>query len=161
MTPKERGRLLWAIGERVRAESDRLALIETLDSGKPLRDAAITVQRTADYFCYYAGIVDKLEGSSIPLGASKVCFTERVPIGVTGHIVPWNVPISMVARGLAPALACGNTAVVKPAEDTPLTAILLAELMQNAGLPKGVVNVVTGPAAVSVRPSANIKASAM
>ncbi|MCP4248995.1 MAG: aldehyde dehydrogenase family protein, partial [bacterium] len=76
--------------------------------------------------------------------SKKVCFTERVPIGVTGHIVPWNVPISMVARGLGPALACGNTAVVKPAEDTPLTAILLARLMQETGLPPGVVNVVTG-----------------
>ena len=148
MPPKQRGQLLWAIGERIRSEAGRLALIETLDSGKPLRDAEITVQRTADYFCYYAGIVDKLEGTTVPLGASKVCFTERVPIGVTAHIVPWNVPISMVARGLAPALACGNTAVVKPAEDTPLTAILLAELAQDAGLPPGVVNVVTGPGSI-------------
>lgn len=144
MAPKDRGRLLWAVGERIRKEAGRLALIETLDSGKPLRDAQATVQRTADYFCYYAGMVDKLEGTTVPLGKSKICFTERVPIGITGHIVPWNVPVSMVARGLGPALACGNTAIVKPAEDTPLTALLLVELMEEVGVPPGVVNVVCG-----------------
>lgn len=142
--PKTRGRLLWNVGEEVRRQINRLALIETLDTGKPLKDARVSVERTADFFCYYAGIVDKLEGTSIPLGKNKVCFTERVPIGVTGHIVPWNVPIHMVARGLGPALACGNTAVVKPAEDTPLTALLLVELMEQVGIPAGVVNVVTG-----------------
>jgi len=144
MAPKDRGRLLWAVGERIREEASRLALIETLDSGKPLRDAQASVQRAADYFCYYAGIVDKLEGTTVPLGKSKISFTERVPIGVTGHIVPWNVPVSMVARGLGPALACGNTAIVKPAEDTPLTAVLLVELMEEVGVPPGVVNVVCG-----------------
>ncbi len=144
LSPKDRGRMLWSIGERIRENVERLALIETLDCGKTLQDSTITVERAVDYFSYYAGIVDKLEGTTIPLGDSKVCFTERVPVGVTGHIVPWNVPISTFARGIAPTLACGNTAVVKPAEDTPLTAILLAELMQEAGLPPGVVNVVTG-----------------
>lgn len=142
--PRSRGRILWAIGERIRGDLDRIALIETLDSGKPLRDARASVERAADYFTYYAGLTDKLEGTSVPLGRDKVCFTERVPIGVTGHIVPWNVPLSMVARGLAPALACGNTAVVKPAEDTPFTAILLSEICLEAGVPPGVVNVVTG-----------------
>ena len=144
MVPKARGRLLWAAGEHIRSDVERLALVECLDSGKPLRDARISVERAAEFFCYYGGMVDKLEGTTVPLGGEKVCFTERVPIGVTGHIVPWNVPVSMVARGLAPALACGNTAVVKPAEDTPLTAILMAELLQEAGVPTGVVNVVTG-----------------
>ncbi|MFT5113999.1 MAG: aldehyde dehydrogenase (NAD+) [Parasphingorhabdus sp.] len=144
MSPKQRGDLLWKSGEAIRAKADELGLVETLDTGKPLKEAVINVHRTADYFCYYAGIADKLEGSSIPLGDNKVCFTERVPIGVTGHIVPWNVPISMVARGIAPALACGNTAVVKPAEDTPLTAILLAEILEQTGIPAGVVNIVTG-----------------
>ncbi len=142
--PKIRGRLLWKVGEEVRKQSERLALIETLDTGKPLKHARVSVERTADFFCYYAGLVDKLEGTTVPLGKDKVCFTERVPIGVTGHIVPWNVPIHMVARGLGPALACGNTAVVKPAEDTPLTALLLVELMEQVGIPAGVVNVVTG-----------------
>ncbi len=149
MTPKARGQLLHKCGERIRADAGRLALIEALDSGKPHRDAEATVQRAADYFIYYAGMVDKLEGTTIPLGENKVCFTERVPLGVTGHIVPWNVPVSMVARGIAPALACGNTAVVKPAEDTPLTAVLLAELLEEAGLPKGVVNVVSGRGSVA------------
>jgi len=80
----------------------------------------------------------------VPLGKDKVCFTERVPIGVTGHIIPWNVPINMVARGLGPALACGNTAVIKPAEDTPMTALLVVEILEQAGIPPGVVNIVTG-----------------
>ena len=149
MSPKARGRLLWSAGEHVRSHVDRLALIETLDSGKPHREARLSVERAADFFCYYAGMVDKLEGTTVPLGPGKVCFTERVPIGVTGHIVPWNVPISMVARGLAPALACGNTAVIKPAEDTPLTALLLAELLEEAGLTAGVINVVTGHGSVA------------
>ncbi|MBT3973435.1 MAG: aldehyde dehydrogenase family protein, partial [Acidiferrobacteraceae bacterium] len=144
LTPKARGRLLWEVGNRIRQDIEHLTLVETLDTGKPFNDAKATVERTADYFCYYAGIVDKLEGTTVPLGPSKVCFTERVPIGVTGHIVPWNVPISMVARGLAPALACGNTAVVKPAEETPLSAILLIELLEEVGVPPGVVNVVPG-----------------
>lgn len=144
ITPTQRGHLLWQVGERVRAEKEILALVETLDTGKPLKDAQACVDRTADYFCYYAGIVDKLEGTSVPLGKNKICFTEPVPIGVTGHIIPWNVPINMVARGLAPALACGNTAVLKPAEDTPLTALMMVELMEAVGIPKGVVNVVTG-----------------
>ena len=144
LTPKDRSRLLWEIGNRIRKDIKRLTLVETLDTGKPFNDAKVTVERTADYFCYYAGIVDKLEGTTVPLGPSKLCFTERVPIGVTGHIVPWNVPISMVARGLAPALACGNTAVVKPAEETPLSAILLVELLEDTGIPAGVVNVIPG-----------------
>ena len=144
ISPKERGRLMWRAGEAIRSQIDRLALVETLDSGKPLRDARGGVERTADYFCYYAGIVDKLEGSTVPLGKDKVCFTERVPIGVTGHIIPWNVPINMVARGLGPALACGNTAVIKPAEDTPMTALLVVEILEQAGIPPGVVNIVTG-----------------
>ncbi len=144
MHPRDRGRLLWQIGDAIQAQKERLALIETLDSGKPLRDAEGGVDRTADYFRYYAGMVDKLEGTSIPLGKDKVCYTEHVPVGVTGHIVPWNVPINVVARGIAPALACGNTAVLKPAEDTPMTALLLVEIMELTGLPPGVVNVVTG-----------------
>jgi acyl-CoA reductase-like NAD-dependent aldehyde dehydrogenase len=144
LKPTDRGRLLWRAGEAVRAQIDRLAHIETLDSGKPLSAARGGVERTADYFCYYAGMCDKLEGTTVPLGKDKVCYTEKVPVGVTGHILPWNVPVNMVARGLAPALACGNTAVIKPAEDTPLTALLVAEIIEQAGIPPGVVNIVTG-----------------
>ena len=149
LKPRERGRLMWRAGEAIRAQVDRLALIETLDSGKPLRDARAGVERTADYFCYYAGIVDKLEGTTVPLGRDKICYTEKVPIGVTGHIIPWNVPINMVARGLGPALACGNTAVIKPAEDTPLTALLVVDILEEAGIPPGVVNIVTGHGGVA------------
>ena len=151
ISPRERGRLMWRAGEAIRSQIDRLALVETLDSGKPIRDARAGVERTADYFCYYAGIVDKLEGSTVPLGKDKVCFTENMPIGVTGHIIPWNVPINMVARGLGPALACGNTAVIKPAEDTPMTALLVVEILEQAGIPPGVVNIVTGHGDVAGR----------
>ncbi|MBT3770043.1 MAG: aldehyde dehydrogenase family protein, partial [Acidiferrobacteraceae bacterium] len=79
LTPKARGRLLWEVGNRIRQDIEHLTLVETLDTGKPFNDAKATVERTADYFCYYAGIVDKLEGTTVPLGPSKVCFTERVP----------------------------------------------------------------------------------
>lgn len=144
LKPTDRARLLWQAGEAIRAQGERLALVETLDSGKPLSAARNGVERSADYFCYYAGIVDKLEGTTVPLGKDKICYTEKVPVGVTGHILPWNVPINMVARGLAPALACANTAVIKPAEDTPLTALLVAEILEQAGIPPGVVNIVTG-----------------
>lgn len=148
LEPKARGKLLWHIGDAIEAKRDPLALVEALDTGKPHKDALASVDRTADFFRYYGGMVDKLEGTSIPLGEGKVCFTEKVPIGVTGHITPWNVPISMVARGLAPALACGNTAVIKPAEDTPLSTVLLVQVLEEAGLPSGVVNVVTGAGSV-------------
>jgi len=144
ISPRERGQILWRVGEAIRDDKERLALVETLDNGKPLKEAEVCVDRTADYFCYYAGMADKLEGSSVPLGAGKLCFTEHVPVGVTGHIIPWNVPLNMIARGLAPALTCGNTAVVKPAEDTSMTALLVVELMEKAGIPPGVVNVVSG-----------------
>ena len=98
MHPRDRGRLLWQVGDAIQAQKERLALIETLDSGKPLRDAEIGVDRTAEYFRYYAGMVDKLEGSSIPLGKDKVCFTEHVPIGVTGHIVKDSTTIDQSSR---------------------------------------------------------------
>lgn len=144
LQPKARGQLLLKISQLIRQRVVLLAQVESIDTGKPLREAEVSVQRAADYFEYYAGAVDKYHGETIPLGNHKICFTLLEPIGVTGHIVPWNVPISMTARGLAPALACGNTAVIKPAEETPMTAVLLAELMIEAGLPAGVCNVVTG-----------------
>jgi aldehyde dehydrogenase (NAD+) len=144
LAPKERGRLLQNIATLMRKRANQLARVESLDTGKPLREARVSVERSADYFDYYGGAVDKHHGETIPLPNGKICFTLLEPIGVTGHIVPWNVPISMAARGLAPALACGNTAVVKPAEEAPMSAVLLAELMIEAGLPAGVCNVVTG-----------------
>lgn len=142
--PKERARLLFDLGRAIEAEADTLAELETLDSGKPLPLSKKEVLSTARYFEFYAGAADKFYGDSIPLGPDYVDFTLREPMGVTAHIVPWNMPLNMVGRSVAPALAMGNTAVVKPAEQTPLTALKLAELMAQVGIPAGVYNVVTG-----------------
>jgi aldehyde dehydrogenase (NAD+) len=142
--PKERARLLFDLARAIEAEADTLAELETLDSGKPLPLSKKEVLSTARYFEFYAGAADKFYGDSIPLGPDYVDFTLREPMGVTAHIVPWNMPLNMVGRSVAPALAMGNTAVVKPAEQTPLTALKLAELMEKVGIPAGVYNVVTG-----------------
>ncbi len=142
--PAERARILYRTAALIRQDAVRLARIETLDSGKPLREAKGDIETAARYFEYYAGIADKMQGDTIPLGPDYVSFTLHEPVGVTAHIIPWNFPLVTTARGIAPALACGCTAVVKPAEQTPLTAILLAEVLEQAGLPKGVYNVVTG-----------------
>ena len=142
--PAERGRILTRTAALIRRDKERLARIETLDSGKPLRESLADMETAAGYFEYYAGIADKLQGDTIPLGPDYVSFTLHEPVGVTAHIIPWNYPLVTTARGVAPALAAGNTAVVKPAEQTSLTAILLADLLAEAGLPAGVYNVVTG-----------------
>ena len=142
--PAERARILYRTAGLIRQDALRLARIETLDSGKPLREAKADIETAARYFEYYAGIADKMQGDTIPLGPDYVSLTLHEPVGVTAHIIPWNFPLVTTARGIAPALACGCTAVVKPAEQTPLTAILLADVLQEAGLPKGVYNVVTG-----------------
>lgn len=142
--PAERGRILYRTAALIRQDAARLARIETLDCGKPLREAKGDIETAARYFEYYAGIADKMQGDSIPLGPDFVSFTLHEPVGVTVHIIPWNFPLVTTARGIAPALACGCTAVVKPAEQTPLTAIMLADILHQAGLPKGVYNVVTG-----------------
>lgn len=143
--PAERSRILYRIAQLIRRDLARLAQVESLDSGKPLREARGDVETSARYFEYYAGIADKLQGETIPLGPGFLSFTLHEPVGVTAHIIPWNFPLVTTARGLAPALAAGCTAVVKPAEQTPLTALLLADLLTEAGLPQGVYNVVTGP----------------
>jgi aldehyde dehydrogenase (NAD+) len=142
--PKERSRVLLEIAAAVRDETERLARVETLENGKPLGEARDQVRRCARHFEYYAGLADKLEGDSIPLGDGYVDYTVHEPLGVTAHIVPWNVPIYLFARSVAPALAAGNTAVVKPAEETPLGALEVAKLAEAAGLPAGVLDVVPG-----------------
>lgn len=142
--PAERARILLRTAQAIREDANRLAIIETLDSGKPLREAHGDIETSARYFEYYAGVADKLQGNSIPLGPDYMSFTVCEPVGVTAHIVPWNFPLVQVARGVAPALAAGNTAIVKPAEQTPMTALLLANILTGAGLPKGVYSVVTG-----------------
>lgn len=144
ITPPERGRILYRAAELVRAHADRLAVVECLDCGKPLGEALGDVAGVARAFEYYAGACDKLHGDSLPLGRDYVAYTLNEPVGVTAHIIPWNFPVSTAARGIAPALAAGCTVVAKPAEQTPLSALLLAEILTEAGLPQGVCNVVTG-----------------
>lgn len=150
--PAERGRILARTAELIRRNSERLAIVECLDSGKPIAEARGDVSGAARTFEYYAGACDKLEGSTFPLPANYVGFSQFEPVGVTAHIIPWNFPISTAARGMAPALAAGCTVVAKPAELSPFTALLLAELLTEAGLPAGVCNVVTGTGAEAGAP---------
>lgn len=142
--PWERGRLLARIARLVEAHADELTEVEMLETGKPAAAARGSVTSTARYFEFYAGVADKIQGTSIPLGEGYLDFTLREPLGVTAHILPWNVPLNMLARGVAPALAAGCTAVVKPAEQTPHGALKLAEIFVEAGMPAGVVNVING-----------------
>ncbi|AZQ67970.1 aldehyde dehydrogenase family protein [Silicimonas algicola] len=142
--PVERGRLLTAISRAIAANEDRIAAIETLCMGKPLKQARGDVRTAARFFEYYAGVADKIEGETIPLGQGMLAWTELEPVGVNAQIVPWNAPLAMLARGLAPALAAGCTVVAKPAETTPLSALILSDICTAAGLPDGVLNIVLG-----------------
>ena len=151
MTPSERGRIIWRIGDLILEHLDELAQLESLDNGKPFAVAqAADVPLAADLFHYMAGWATKIEGNTISIsvpympGANFHAYTLREPVGVVGQIIPWNFPLLMAAWKLGPALACGNTVVLKPAEQTPLTALRLAELIAEAGIPDGVVNVVPG-----------------
>ena len=144
VTPAARGRLLLRLAELVAAHKEELAALETADVGKPLKEAKGDVDGVVSTLIYNAGAADKMEGATIPLGPSVVDFTLLEPLGVTAHIVPWNYPLGMAARSLGPALAAGCTAVLKPAEQTPLSALRFAGLALEAGLPPGVLNVVTG-----------------
>lgn len=144
LAPAERGRLLYRLADAVEAAKDELAALETADVGKPLRESRGDVDGVAATLRYNAGAADKMEGATIPLGPGFVDFTLMEPLGVTAHIVPWNFPLGMAARSLAPALAAGCTAVLKPAEQSPLSALRLAELAAETGFPPGVINVVTG-----------------
>ena len=151
MTPSERGRSVWRIGDLILEHADELAELESLDNGKPRAVARVAdVPLTADLFHYMAGWATKIEGHTIPIsvlyapGTRFHAFTQREPLGVVGQIIPWNFPLLMAAWKLGPALATGNCVVLKPAEQTPLTALRLGELLLEAGLPEGVVNIVTG-----------------
>lgn len=144
MDPDERGRIFTRTAQLIREHSDELAALETLDQGKPIQQAESDIEGAARYFEYYAGTADKLEGSSIPVGMEQVDYTVREPYGVSAQIIPWNFPANLFARGVAPALVAGNTTVVKPAEQTPLSALRLAELCTEAGVPDGTINVVPG-----------------
>jgi acyl-CoA reductase-like NAD-dependent aldehyde dehydrogenase len=149
MAPAARGRVLHRAAALLRANADRLAVVECLDSGKRLSEAQGDVEGAARAFEYYAGATDKLEGKSLPLGRDYVAYTALEPVGVAAQIVPWNYPIATAARGAAPALAAGCAIVVKPAEQTPLTALMLAAILHEAGLPAGACNVVTGTGAAA------------
>src|SRR5438105_7285830 len=145
MNPTERQRLLLRIADLIEANGDELAQLETLDNGKPFAESRnVDIPSTAETFRYYAGWVTKLYGETNPSDETFFNFTLREPVGVCGQIIPWNFPLLMAAWKLGPALACGNTSVLKPAEQTPLTALRLGELLLEAGLPDGVVNIVPG-----------------
>jgi aldehyde dehydrogenase (NAD+) len=147
MDSAKRGRILTKLTGLVRENSDELARLETLNEGKTIRESKGDVAWAARAFEYFAGLADKIEGATIPVPPKRLDYTLREPLGVTVHIVPWNYPIALAARSLAPALAAGDTVVMKPSETTPLTAIKLGELANKAGVPKGVVNIVTGSGA--------------
>jgi len=141
----ERGRLLLKLADRIEADGDYLARLEAQNTGHPIRDCMnLDVPRTVLCFRYFGGMADKLEGSVIPVDAGFLNFVEREPIGVVGQIVPWNFPLMFTSWKLGPALAAGNTVVIKPSEITPLTTLRVGELMMEVGFPPGVVNIVTG-----------------
>jgi phenylacetaldehyde dehydrogenase len=148
LSPSERGRMMWKLADLVEKHGEEFAQLESLDNGKPLTIARVAdVPGTVDMFRYMAGWATKIEGNTIPLSAQGpkfLAYTVREPVGVVGQIIPWNFPLLMAAWKLAPALAAGCCVVLKPAEQTPLTALLLGELIQEAGIPDGVVNIVPG-----------------
>jgi phenylacetaldehyde dehydrogenase len=151
MTASERGRIIWRIGDLILEHAEELAQLESLDNGKPVAVArAADVPLAADLFHYMAGWATKIEGNTISLsvpympGAAFHAYTLREPVGVVGQIIPWNFPLLMAAWKLGPALATGNVVILKPAEQTPLSALRLAELIAEAGMPDGVVNVLPG-----------------
>jgi aldehyde dehydrogenase (NAD+) len=145
LSARERGRLVWKIGERILERADELARLETIHNGKPIFESRqIEIPAAAECFQYYAGWADKIHGETIPVKGNYLAYSLREPVGVVAAIVPWNFPLLLTAWKVAPALACGNTVIVKPATQTPLTALALAEIAAEVGLPPGVLNVITG-----------------
>ncbi|HEX6135927.1 MAG TPA: aldehyde dehydrogenase family protein, partial [Longimicrobiales bacterium] len=144
MDAADRGAILWRMADIMEQRADALARLETLDNGKPIREAKIDIRQSIDALRYYAGWTTKLHGATIPVRGNLFNYTLREPIGVVGAIIPWNFPLLMAVWKVAPALACGNTIVLKPAEQTPLGALELAAIATEAGLPAGVLNVVNG-----------------
>ena len=146
MSPRERGRFVWRLGELIQQHLDEMATLESLCTGKTMFDSGkVEIPFAAEVFRYYAGWATKIHGETLQLRDTAFTFTLRHPVGVVGAIVPWNFPFLLSSWKIAPALAAGNTVVIKPASQTPLTALRFAELCQEAGLPEGVFNVVTGP----------------
>ncbi|MEN3338688.1 MAG: aldehyde dehydrogenase [Acidobacteriota bacterium] len=148
MSARERGRLVRKLGERLLERADEVARLETLHNGKPISESRhIEIPAAAECFEYFGGWSDKVMGETIPVKGNHLTYTLREPIGVVAAIVPWNFPLLLAAWKVAPALACGNTVILKPASQTPLTALALGEIAVEIGLPRGVLNVLTGPGA--------------
>jgi aldehyde dehydrogenase (NAD+) len=145
MHASERGRLLARLADLIEAHADELARLESLDNGKPVAVARrVDVAKTIACYRYFAGWADKIQGRTIPIDGDYFCYTRHEPVGVVGQIIPWNYPMLMQAWKLAPALATGNTVILKPAEQTPLSALRIGELILEAGFPEGVVNILPG-----------------
>ena len=145
MDPHRRSQLLWKLADAIEAHADELAKLETRDNGKPYFESRkVDLPSVVENFRYFAGLADKVHGSTIPVSGPFLNYTLREPVGVVGCITPWNFPLSLAAWKVAPALACGNAVVLKPAEETPLTALALAELAADVGFPAGALNVIPG-----------------
>src|SRR3984957_9004424 len=147
ITAQDRGKFLFKIADAIRSEGKMLAELEVRNCGKPLAEAEFDVADAANCFEFYGGLATKIHGETMSVPANSLSFVVREPIGVCGQIIPWNYPLLMSAWKLAPALAAGNTCVLKPSELTPLTALELARLVAKVEFPAGVVNIVTGPGA--------------
>ena len=146
MSARERGRLVSKLADRLMEKADEVARLETLHNGKPIFESRqIEIPAAAECLEYYAGWADKIMGETIPVKGNYLTYTLREPLGVVAAIVPWNFPLLLAAWKVAPALACGNVVILKPASQTPLTAIALGEIAVEVGLPPGVLNVITGP----------------
>ncbi|MFM5981176.1 MAG: aldehyde dehydrogenase family protein [Sphaerospermopsis kisseleviana] len=139
-----RGNLLYRLADLIEENLDELARLETLDNGKPINDSVGDIESVIACYRYYAGWADKVQGKTIPINGPYFCYTRHEPVGVVGQIIPWNFPLLMQAWKLAPALATGNTVVMKTAEQTPLSALRVGELIVEAGFPAGVVNILSG-----------------
>ena len=146
---RKRGEMLHRLGELCLRDIDELARLETLNNGKPVLESAIDVRLTAQTFKYYGGWADKVHGETIPVDGDFLNYTLREPLGVVGAIVPWNFPLSLASWKIGPAIACGNTVVLKPAELTPFTALKMAELALEAGFPPGALNCIPGKGSVA------------
>jgi aldehyde dehydrogenase (NAD+) len=146
MSARERGRLVRRLADRLMERADEIARLETAHNGKPITESRqIEIPFAAECFEYYAGWADKITGETLPVKGAHLTYTLREPVGVVAAIVPWNFPLLLAAWKIAPALACGNTVILKPASQTPLTALALGEIAVEVGLPPGVLNVLTGP----------------
>jgi aldehyde dehydrogenase (NAD+) len=145
VSPRDRGKMLYKLAQLIEENASELAALETADNGKPIKESSyVDLPQVAENFEYFAGWATKIEGETIPVPGQMFNYTLREPVGVCGQIIPWNFPLLMAAWKLAPALAAGNTVVLKPAEQTPVNAMELGKLIEQAGFPEGVVNIVPG-----------------